>query len=232
MAGAMKMPGTLLMITLASVFLTAKAGDVMVPDIGGGLLNVKVVSLKERRFTTTIRQQHDYSCGSAALATLLTYQYKHPVSEETVFKAMWEKGDQAKIGREGFSLLDIKRYLEDIGYSADGYVAPLERLASVGIPAIVLIRDNGYNHFVVVRGIQDGMVAVADPSVGARVIPKAQFEKMRLNRILFVINGRKEQVAYNRAADWKIREKAPIGVALGTDSLASAIVLRRSPSDY
>lgn len=226
------MPGTLLMITLASVFLTAKAGDVMVPDVGGGLLNVKVVSMKERRFATTIRQQHDYSCGSAALATLLTHHYRHPVSEETVFKSMWEKGDQAKISREGFSLLDVKRYLEGTGYSADGYEAPLERLASVGIPAIVLIRDNGYNHFVVVRGIQDGKVAVADPSVGARVIPQKQFEKMRLNRILFVINGRKEQVAFNRAADWKIREKAPIGVALGADSLASSILLRRSPSDY
>ncbi|MGB9130705.1 MAG: C39 family peptidase [Thiobacillus sp.] len=226
------MPGTLLVITLASVFLTAKAGDVMVPDVGGGLLNVKVVSMKERRFATTIRQQHDYSCGSAALATLLTHHYRHPVSEETVFKSMWEKGDQTKISREGFSLLDIKRYLEGTGYSADGYEAPLERLASVGIPAIVLIRDNGYNHFVVVRGIQDGKVAVADPSVGARVIPQKQFEKMRLNRILFVINGRKEQVAFNRAADWKIREKAPIGVALGADSLASSILLRRSPSDY
>jgi predicted double-glycine peptidase len=228
----MNMPGTLLMITLASVFLTAKAGDVMVPDVGGGLLNVKVVSMKERRFATTIRQQHDYSCGSAALATLLSHHYRHPVSEETVFKAMWEKGDQAKIGREGFSLLDIKRYLEGAGYSADGYEAPLERLAAVGIPAIVLIRDNGYNHFVVVRGIRDGMVAVADPSVGARVIPQKQFDSMRLNRILFVINGRKEQVAFNRDADWKIREKAPIGVALGTDSLASSIMLRRSPSDY
>lgn len=226
------MPGTLLMITLASVFLTAKAGDVMVPDVGGGLLNVKVVSMKERRFATTIRQQHDYSCGSAALATLLTHHYRHPVSEETVFKSMWDKGDQAKISREGFSLLDIKRYLESTGYSADGYEAPLERLASVGIPSIVLIRDNGYNHFVVVRGIRDGKVAVADPSVGARVIPQEQFEKMRLNRILFVINGRKEQVAFNRDADWKIREKAPIGVALGADSLASSILLRRSPSDY
>jgi hypothetical protein len=55
---------------------------------------------------------------------------------------------------------------------------------------------------------------------------------MRLNRILFVINGRKEQVAFNRTADWKIQEKAPIGAAFGTDSLASAILLRRSPGDY
>ncbi len=228
----MHIAGSLLLVVLSATFLTARAGEVMVPDMGGGLLNVKITSLKERRFSTTIRQQHDYSCGSAALATLLTYQYDHPVDEVTVFKAMWETGDQAKISREGFSLLDIKHYLEGIGYSADGYTAPLEKLASVGIPAIVLIRDNGYNHFVVVRGIRDGKVAVADPSMGARVIPLAQFKKMMLNRILFVINGRKEQVAFNRAADWKTREKAPIGAALGTDHLASSILLRRSLSDY
>jgi len=229
----MKILGSLFLIgILPAMLLVASAGQVMIPDVGGGLIKVPVTSMKERRFTTTVRQQYDYSCGSAALATLLTYQYQHQVSEETVFKSMWENGDQAKIGREGFSLLDIKRYLESIGYSADGYTAPLDKLASVGVPAIVLIRDNGYNHFVVVRGIQDGMVAVADPSMGARVIPKAQFEKMQSNRILFVINGRKEQVAFNRAADWHVREKAPIGPALDTGSLASSLLLRRSPSDY
>lgn len=228
----MNIAGGLLLLILSATFLTARAGEVMIPDMGGGLLGVKIASLKERRFTTTIRQQHDYSCGSAALATLLTYQYNDPVDEETVFKAMWEQGDQTKISREGFSLLDIKQYLERIGYSADGYVAPLEKLASVGIPAIVLIRDNGYNHFVVVRGIQGGMVAVGDPSMGARSIPLTQFEQMRLNRILFVINGRKEQAVFNRAADWKIREKAPVGSVFGMDSLASSILLRRSPGDY
>ena len=229
----MKILGSLFLIgILPAMLLVASAGQVMIPDVGGGLIKVPVTSMKERRFTTTVRQQYDYSCGSAALATLLTYQYQHQVSEETVFKSMWENGDQAKIGREGFSLLDIKRYLESIGYSADGYTTPLDKLASVGVPAIVLIRDNGYNHFVVVRGIQDGMVAFADPSMGARVVPKAQFEKMQINRILFVINGRKERVAFNRAADWHVREKAPIGAALDAGSLASSLLLRRSPSDY
>ena len=228
----MKTSVGLLLLILTPIFLTARAGEVMIPDIGGGLFNVKVSSLKERRFKTTVRQQHDYSCGSAALATLLTYHYDYPVSEETVFGSMWEEGDQPKINREGFSLLDIKHYLEGIGYSADGYMAPLEKLAAVGVPAIVLIRDNGYNHFVVVRGIQDGKVAVADPSMGARVIPLAEFEKMRINRILFVINGRKEKIVFNHPEDWKIREEAPVGDVLGTTSLASAHLLRRSPSGF
>lgn len=228
----MRVPPGLLLIILSVVVSSARAGEVMIPGIGGSLFNVKVASLKERRFQTTIRQQHDYSCGSAALATLLTYQYNDPVDEATVFKAMWEDGDQAKISREGFSLLDMKHYLQRAGYAADGYTAPLEKLAEVGIPAIVLIRDNGYNHFVVVRGIKNGKVAVADPSMGARSIPMEQFERMRLNRILFVINGRKEQVVFNHPADWKIRERAPVADVLGTSSLASTLLLRRSPSDY
>lgn len=64
----MNIAGSLLLVILSATFFTARAGEVMIPDMGGGLLNVKVTSLKERRFTTTIRQQHDYSCGPAALA--------------------------------------------------------------------------------------------------------------------------------------------------------------------
>jgi len=228
----MKRINYLLSLGILATFQPGWAGEVMIHGAASGALNVTVTSLKERRFATTIRQQHDYSCGSAALATLLTFHYGYPVTEETVFKAMWETGDQDRISREGFSLLDIKRYLAHIGYSADGYQAPLARLAAVGIPAIVLVRDHGYNHFVVVRGLRDGNVALADPSIGARVIAQPQFEAMRLNGILFVINGRKDQVVFNHTADWKIREKAPMGAALGTESLASAILLRRSSSDY
>jgi len=50
---------------------TARAGWVVTPGLmsGGHSLAIKVASLKERRFLTTVRQQYDYSCGSAALAT-------------------------------------------------------------------------------------------------------------------------------------------------------------------
>src|SRR5690606_40798166 len=54
----------------------------------------------------------DFSCGSAATATLLTYQYGHPVTELEVFRQMYAQGDQARIRKEGFSLLDMRRYLQ------------------------------------------------------------------------------------------------------------------------
>jgi hypothetical protein len=122
-----------------------------------------VTSLREARFRTTIRQQYDFSCGSAAVATLLTFQYGFPVNEETVFANMYVNGDQAKIRSEGFSLLDMKRFLESRGFLADGYELPLSKLEEAQIPAIVLIVENGYHHFVVIKGIKGDRVLIGDP---------------------------------------------------------------------
>ena len=223
-----------LIVLVCSLLLAppAWAGSVVIPGVDSGPLNVKVKSMKERRFRLTVRQKLDFSCGSAALSTLLTYHYGDPVEETTIFKAMWDKGDHQKIRREGFSLLDLKHFLESRGYSADGYAAPLDRLASVGIPAIVLIREYGYNHFVVVKGIRDGMVAVGDPSLGARVYPLQQFEKMMANKIVFVINGLNQKAVFNDPRDWRVKEKAPLGLASGPDGLTNATLLRRQVGDF
>ena len=80
---------------------TAQADTMDLSGIGGRYA-VKVTSLKEARFKATTRQQYDFSCGSAALATLLTYHYGYPVTEQSVFEEMFVRGDQAKIQREGF----------------------------------------------------------------------------------------------------------------------------------
>lgn len=208
------------------------SGSVVIPGAGSGSMNVKVMSLKERQFRLTTRQELDFSCGSAALSTLLTHHYGDPVDEATIFKAMWENGDHNKIRREGFSLLDLKRFLEARGYSADGYAAPLERLKGVGIPAIALVRDNGYNHFVVIKGIRDGKVAIGDPALGARVYPQPQFEKVMANKILFVINGLNQKAVFNHPLDWRVRENAPIGLATGPNDMTNATLLRRQVGDY
>ena len=223
-----------LLVLALTLLLTppAWAGSVVVPGVDAGSLNVRVKSMKERQFLQTAHQKLDFSCGSAALSTLLTYHYGDRVDESTIFQAMWENGDHQKIRREGFSLLDLKHFLQSRGYSADGYAAPLSRLASVGIPAIVLIRENGYNHFVVVKGIRDGMIAVGDPSLGARVYPLPQFEKMMANKILFVINGLDQKAVFNDPRDWKVKEKAPLGLASGPDGLLNATLLRRQAGDY
>lgn len=210
---------------------TAGATSFGLVDLGSYYLNVPVESYKERPFRTTIRQQHDYSCGSAALATLLTYHYDRKVSEREVFDAMYALGDQQKIQREGFSLLDIKRYLEAKGYRANGYKAPLTQLLKVGVPAIVLIQENGYNHFVVVKGVTDSAVLVGDPSLGSRIIPRKRFAQLWTNGILFVIDDAKEEAVFNRSAEWRVREMAPLSAAISRDGLANITILTRPEND-
>jgi predicted double-glycine peptidase len=146
----------LTMLTMLSGAVPALAADL--PFGGGANYQVPVKSIRELRFASTTRQQYDFSCGSAALATLLTYHYHTPTSETTAFQAMWDAGDQAKIRREGFSLLDMQRYLGKIGFKADGFTVPLQKLFDSKLPAIVLIQEKGYNHFVVIKGGQDGRI--------------------------------------------------------------------------
>lgn len=198
---------------------------------GNGAFAVPLKSLSEVRFATTVRQRQDWSCGSAAVATLLTYHYDHSMTEQQALEAMYARGDQAKIQREGFSLLDIKLFLESLGYQADGFETGLDKLAQVGVPAIVVINDSGYNHFVVVKGLRHGNVLVGDPAKGARVIPRAQFEAMWQPRIVFVITSRREGVAFNAARDWRYMA-APLGNAVDRASLGSTLLARPGAGDF
>jgi uncharacterized protein len=190
------------------------AGEMRVTNAGGAF-NVPVRSIREARFVGIVFQQYDFSCGSAALATLLTYHYNRPVSEKQVFVAMWNAGDQEAIRTKGFSLLDIKKVLEANDLPADGFRVSLDQIADVGVPVIALIDLNGYRHFVVIKGIRDNRVLVGDPAIGLKVWPRDEFEAM-WNGIAFAIKAEPEigKANFNRPEDWSVEEKAPLGTAL------------------
>src|SRR5450830_19423 len=198
----------------------------------GGRYAVQVTSLKEARFKTTMRQQYDFSCGSAAVATLLTHHYGYPVTEQSVFEEMFARGDQAKIRQEGFSLLDMKAYLNAHQFQADGFELPLAKLLESGLPAIVLISDNGYHHFVVVKGMRDGRILIGDPSSGTRAVSRANFESIWINKLLFVIHNKQAQAKFNDEADWLVTPKAPLTAGVSLDSLANVTLGKFGPGDY
>lgn len=212
----------------------AVAGEVTLMGLGGGgggAYHIPVKTLQQVRFSTTIKQHRDWSCGSAAVATLLTYNYGHPIKELRVLDTMYAHGNQAKIRREGFSLLDIKRFLASLGYQANGYQTSLKRLALAHVPAIVMIDDHGYKHFVVVKGIRGANVLVGDPARGARVIPYHEFMKLWRDRIVFVITNRRKSARFNDAADWAYMS-APLRDGLNRQSLGSLLLFRPGPNDF
>lgn len=220
-------------ISAALVAIPMQAAAMDLPGYYGGKFTVPVVSLKEARFKKTLHQQYDFSCGSAAVATLLTYQYDYPVTEQQVFAEMFERGDREKIRKEGFSLLDIKEYLARHGFLADGFEQPLQKLVDTGLPAIVLIVERGYHHFVVVKGMRDGRILVGDPSSGTRAIPRDSFEKIWFNKLMFVIHTQQRgQPIFNAASDWRVAPRAPISTVLNNDGLGNVTLPKMGPGDF
>jgi len=206
------------LLLVATPPVLAATLEVRGPQDGG--FTAQVVSVKEARFTTTQRQKYDFSCGSAALATLLRHHYGRPVSEAVVFQAMYAAGDQEKIRRVGFSMLDMKNYLKAQGLEANGYRRKPSELAEMTIPAIALIRVGSYRHFVVVKGLRADKVLVGDPALGLKAYPLAEFEQA-WNGILFTIDAAPgAHGVFNRTEEWVSLQHGPFD-ALDDRSLAS-----------
>lgn len=221
------------------LFLAALCGTLLAPALPasaielaiGQRVNVPITSMREIKFQRTLRQQFDFSCGSAALATLLTHHYGMPTTEKAAFEWMWTNGDQAKIRQQGFSLLDMQRFLATRGFRGDGFQLPIEKLISEKLPAIVLITDRGFNHFVVVKGAEDGRILMGDPSTGTRIVSLDRFKEIWRNKLLFVIHGYKGQVAFNSPDDWRAAPRARLGEGINQDQL-SATLPKFGPGDF
>ena len=191
-----------------------KTADPLFLSTSGSLndYRVPVASMLARKFNTVVRQQYDFSCGSAALATLLLYHYDLPRSEADVFTGMWREGDQPRIRQVGFSLLDMKRYLAENKLRADGYRVSLDAIARRGLPGIALITVKGYRHFVVVKGVGGGRVLIGDPSLGLRSLPVSEFQSI-WNGVYFVLNSSLDvgQRNFNGPRQWRALARAPVG---------------------
>jgi predicted double-glycine peptidase len=190
-------------VLVLTVSFAAYGSEVTINADSG--IRVKVSSFKEMHMARVVRQNYDFSCGSAAVATLLTYSYDKPTSEQQAFLRMYSVGDQPHIRKVGFSLLDMKKYLDSRGIHSDGYKVSVDQLQKLHIPVITLISPGGYNHFVVLRGWSGHSVIIADPALGLRRVSPSDLEAM-WNGVIFVL---RDQVPlarrhYNDPQDMRI----------------------------
>lgn len=155
---------------------------------GGALVYKSVTSMRERRFINLVEQETDFSCGAAALATLLNQAYGWQFTEAEVIHGMLAEADPDLVRDQGFSMLDMKRYAQTIGLRARGYRIEPEHLEQVKIPAIVLIDVRGYKHFVVMQTSSDGWVYIGDPVLGHKKLSLEEFSK-GWNGIVFAVIG-------------------------------------------
>jgi uncharacterized protein len=146
-------------------------------------------SLQEIRSEGVVRQRWDMSCGAAALSTVLTYDFKDYTPETAIVVWILHRVDAKRVrARGGFSLLDLKHFAEARGYHAEGYSGmSMEDLALEKTSVIVPIRLKGFDHFVVVRGIESGHVILADPGFGNLTMRVDRFQKLWNSGIAFVV---------------------------------------------
>jgi predicted double-glycine peptidase len=167
-----------------------------------------VASLAEIRELNVVIQTWDLSCGAAALATILNYQHGDPVSEREIATRMMSRAEYIENPMlvrflQGFSLLDLKRFVDDRGYIGIGLgQLTLEHIVDRA-PMIIPINAYGYQHFVVFRGMLGNRVLLADPAFGNRTMLRSEFENAWLafgevGHVGFVVKRRDGLIPPNR----------------------------------
>ena len=140
------------------------------------------------KYRNIVRQAYDYSCGSAALTTVLQHYLGRNFQERQVMEGLLHYGENERIvERRGFSMLDMKRLVTVLGFPAGGFKAEMQDLIDLDHPAIVPIQYAGYKHFVVVKTVKDDRVFIADPSKGNLTFTIDRFQQAWDQNVLFVV---------------------------------------------
>jgi predicted double-glycine peptidase len=155
---------------------------------GAPVLSKQIKSLRDLRYQNVVRQEWDFTCGAAALSTILQYVYGRTASERDIIADMLKHTDAKTVQQNGFSLLDMKKYVERAGLRGRGYQIDRNSLLTLKIPVIALQTTRGFPHFVVVKRIQDGVAYIADPALGNRQMPLDEFVAA-WNGIVFAVVG-------------------------------------------
>lgn len=140
-----------------------------------------VTTFKELKQRRVISQRYDFSCGAAALATILQHYYNLPVTEESIVAYIIhirgpEKAARRYKEKKGFSLLDLKQAAASAGFRCLGYRdLELTDLVAFNAPVIVPIRTREYDHFVVFRGLRADRVYLSDPVAGNITMKASNF---------------------------------------------------------
>jgi len=179
--------------------------NVSVTLSSGLRIHKRVRTFKDLKEEHAVRQKYDFSCGAAALTTLLRHYYKLNVTEESVVAFIIHKhGKEEAIRRykekKGFSLLDLKTAAASVGFKVVAYSEmTLAILVELKSPVIVPIRIRGYDHFVVFRGVREDRVFLADPIMGNATMKAGNFVDIWRNGIGMVLKSKKGLVP----ADWQ-----------------------------
>jgi uncharacterized protein len=175
---------------------------------------------QELKYADIVRQRLDFTCGGAALATMLSHYWGRPTPEEeilNIFRARYPdpKVWQTKI-KDGFSFDDIAFATEVLGYEAAGAKVPIDELAAMNAPVIIHMNKGKFQHFVVLTKAHGDVFYIADPIVGKVALERPEFE---------------QQYTGSAMAIWRDQRPLPVGAPLARvrDGISVSSSLRQKP---
>ncbi len=136
-----------------------------------------------------VRQEYDYSCGSATLATILKYYYGFQVEEKDVLDDILKsKGfDVSKkilleSGETNLSFFDLSEFSQRKGFKAIGLAIDMDSLKNLKVPVILFVKVRKDEHFTVYKSMDENYVYLADPSFGNIKVSISKFKEMFFQR--------------------------------------------------
>jgi predicted double-glycine peptidase len=133
-----------------------------------------VRSWQRIRTDNVVMQQADYTCGAAALATLIRYFWGDKITEVDILASIMTRLSAEELtdrSTNGLSMTDLRRAAVDHGYLAVIGRRTMPQLLEVKVPVILRIRHREHEHFVVLRGFREGRAFLADPIRGNVRLP-------------------------------------------------------------
>ncbi len=130
------------------------------------------MSWRSIRDDRVAKQQLDYSCGAASVATILKEFYGLPVKERDVLERLTDDGR--------YTFADLATVVQTWGLAGGGIALSFEKLMELKVPAVAYVKYREQDHFTVIRGInpETRIIKVADPSWGNKRFKEHQFRNI------------------------------------------------------
>lgn len=152
----------------------------IVPNMS--IIQIEIEDMQSLKFSYLIKSQLDSSGACASLATILNFMFLYPIREEDIFSSI-QKPNASRI-----SLQDLADVLEQHRFKGIGVQLKPEQLERLKFPGVILLNEP-FGHFVVLKSVHQGQVFIADPVLGNRKISKEMLLQ-HWNTVILLVTGR------------------------------------------
>lgn len=139
--------------------------------LNGNNKNINIQSWKSIRNSQIVKQDFDFSCGAASIATLLNGYFYQDITEKEVLSLI-------NNGNVMASFSDLQEAIQKLGFESRGYAISLEALKELDHPVIAYIKYGESGHFTVISGTNKNFIKVSDPSLGNKIFTIQQFRNI------------------------------------------------------